>query len=127
MPPAEPYPPSESRRTLDKGKRLQNQIDTIVVSTFRAIEDTKNPAPAPLKRKYCNKLRGMGIPDEHLPDWCNSAEARAIIDLAGEPVTPGAKTGNPDLDALEGGRSTRRRRRVKKTMKKNRKRMTRKK
>jgi hypothetical protein len=87
----------------------------------------------------CKKLFKMGVEP---PEWCFSREAlgRAYVltqnsraappvSLLGNPAsaTPSAKTtGNPDLDALAGGRS-KRRRHPKKTMKKNRKRMTRKK
>jgi hypothetical protein len=83
---------------------------------------------------YCLKLARMGVRDDMLPPWCNSAEAldlfhrRTPVSLLGKPAsaTPGATTENPELDALAGGRRLRNRH-PKKTVKKNRKRMTRKK
>ena len=115
-PPAEeilPYPPLET----PKQRRLKSQIGTIVRSTFAAIGD--NQTLIPLKRKYCDKLRSMGVPESDLHPWCHSAEADYYY------PGPAVET---TLDALAGGRSRRKRRRhPKKTMKKNRKRMTRKK
>jgi hypothetical protein len=74
-----------------KRRRLQSQINTVVFSTFAAIGNPSNSVT--LRRKYCNKLRDMGIRHEQLHPWCRSDEARLV--------------GNPDLDALEGGRGKR--------------------
>lgn len=112
MPPPEPYPPSVYSKSAARAQRLGSKVATVVTTSFDVIE--KPETPPPLRRKYCDKLRGMGIPADQLPDWCNSAEARAVIDLVGRPVTaPGAKTGDAALDDLEGGRRRRRRTRRK--------------
>jgi hypothetical protein len=116
-PPEEILPPAEEiledPPLTPKQRRLKSQIETIVFSTFKEIGNTENSVT--LRRKYCDKLRSMDVPESDLHPWCRSREIY---------VGPAVVT---TLDALEGGRRRNKRRRPKKTMKKNRKRMTRKK
>jgi len=82
MPPPEPYPPSERSKDIARAERMGTKVATVVTTSFDVIENPETPLP--LRRKYCDKLRVMGIPAEQLPDWCNT------------------------MDALEGGRRRRR-------------------
>jgi len=104
--PSEEINPGGPEELTPKQKRLQSQIGTVIFSSFDAIGNSETPTP--LKRKYCDKLRRMGVLESQLHPWCLSPQA--IV------------TGNPDFDALEGGRSRgkqtlrrRRRRRSNKT------------
>jgi len=65
-----PFAPLNPHMSQSERRRLQSQINTVVFSTFSAIGDPKTPPQ--LKKKYCDKLREMGIREDSLHPWCKS-------------------------------------------------------
>jgi hypothetical protein len=110
LPPAEEI--LEDPPLTPKQRRLTSQIETIVFSTFKEIGNTENSVT--LRRKYCDKLRSMDVPESDLHPWCRSTEIY---------VGPAVVT---TLDDLEGGRRRRRRRQTRRKTVKRRRTMRRK-